>query len=291
MGITSRWSLPPEGIRFLTPKFILAELAVHPLLTGPCPLATGYYPIGLAHKMERQDHSNYLLIYCVAGCGSLDVGLQTFLISPGSLILLPPGMAHRYKADEKEPWSIYWVHFDGPHCQEFYDHLGMRALTENIGLHPEIVSNFEAAFELRRTHHDIDGFIHGCHLLHKLLSLLTLLIKQHRSHPGIAISLNDVQGFMVENIHGQLSLDTLAKHFNLSKYYFSKRFKVLTGYSPIQYFINLKMQRACKWLDSSEYSVKQIGLSLGYEDPYYFSRLFKKTVGFSPVQYRANGHR
>lgn len=291
MAITSRWSLPPEGIRFLTPAFMLAELAAHPLLTGPYPLATGYYPNGHAHKMERWDHSNYLLIYCAAGVGSLEVNGQKLEISPGSLILLPPGIAHRYQADEKEPWSIYWVHFDGPHSQEFYEHLGMRALTENIGLHPEIISNFEAAFELRRTHHDIDGFIHGCHLLHKLLSLLTLLIKQHRSHPGIAISLNDVQGFMIENIHGQMSLDTLAKHLKLSKYYFSKRFKALTGYSPIQYFINLKMQRACEWLDSSEYSVKQVGLSLGYDDPYYFSRLFKKTVGLSPVQYRESRHK
>lgn len=291
MSITSRWSLPSDGIRFLTPAFVLPQLVAHPLLTGPYPLATGYYPNGHAHKMQRQDHDNYLLIYCVAGRGLLEVEQQAFSILPGSLILLPPGVSHRYEADEEEPWSIYWVHFEGPHSQAFYQHLGMRALTEDIGLHPQIVSNFEAAFELRRTHHDVDGFIHACHLLHKLLSQLTLLIKHHRSHPGIAISLQEIQGFMFEHIHGQLNLDTLAERLKLSKYYFSKRFKALTGYSPIQYFINLKMQRACQWLDGSQDSVKQIGLSLGYEDPYYFSRLFKKTVGLSPLQYRESKHK
>lgn len=91
---------------------------------------------------------------------------------------------------------------------------------------------------------------------------------------------------MRNNIHQDLSLDTLAHYSRLSKFHFSKKFKELTDTSPIQHFINMKMQYACSELDNKNDSIKHIAESLGYADPYYFSRLFKKIVGMSPKQYR-----
>ena len=53
----------------------------------------------------------------------------------------------------------------------------------------------------------------------------------------------------------------------------------------------MKMQQACDLLDASRQTVKQIALSLGYEDVYYFSRLFKQVIGLSPAQYRQSKYR
>ena len=91
---------------------------------------------------------------------------------------------------------------------------------------------------------------------------------------------------MRENLHQDLNLDTLAHYSQLSKFHFAKKFKELTDTSPIQYFINMKIQQACFQLDNTQETIKQIAASLGYHDPYYFSRLFKKMVGMSPKQYR-----
>ena len=52
----------------------------------------------------------------------------------------------------------------------------------------------------------------------------------------------------------------------------------------------MKIQRACFELDNTRKTIKQIGETLGYNDPYYFSRIFKKMVGMSPKQYRDSGH-
>ena len=56
--------------------------------------------------------------------------------------------------------------------------------------------------------------------------------------------------------------------------------------SPIEYFIHLKMQKACQLLYTEDSRVKQIAALLGYDDPYYFSRLFKKYMNTSPETYR-----
>jgi AraC-like DNA-binding protein len=66
----------------------------------------------------------------------------------------------------------------------------------------------------------------------------------------------------------------------------SKKYKALTGYSPIQHFIHMKMERACYLLDSGQQPVGEVAERLGYQDAQYFSRLFKKVVGLSPSDYR-----
>ncbi|TKC57159.1 AraC family transcriptional regulator [Pedobacter hiemivivus] len=54
----------------------------------------------------------------------------------------------------------------------------------------------------------------------------------------------------------------------------------------MDYFIHLKMQRACQFLYANETKIKTIALDLGYEDPFYFSRVFKRYIGMSPKQYK-----
>jgi AraC-like DNA-binding protein len=92
-----------------------------------------------------------------------------------------------------------------------------------------------------------------------------------------------------KNIHRTLTLSEMAEHAHLSKSHFSRLFKEQTGYSPMDYFIHLKIQHACMLL-STRMKVREIALQVGYDDPYYFSHSFKKVVGISPVQYRSRLH-
>lgn len=94
--------------------------------------------------------------------------------------------------------------------------------------------------------------------------------------------------YMKENLSNKLSVEEIARRFNLSTSYFSTVFKKNTGMSPIDYFIQLKIQRACQLLYIDDSKIKKIAADLGYDDPYYFSRAFKKCMGISPEQYKLN---
>jgi AraC-like DNA-binding protein len=79
----------------------------------------------------------------------------------------------------------------------------------------------------------------------------------------------------------------MSDYLEISASHFSLIFQKKTGYSPLNYFNQLKIQEACHYLDFSDQKVNQISMLIGFEDPFYFSRIFAKTMGLSPSEYRS----
>lgn len=93
-------------------------------------------------------------------------------------------------------------------------------------------------------------------------------------------------GLMRGCLNQSLAVNQLARMANISPSHFFAVFKKQTGFAPLDYFIRLRMQRACELLDATELAVKEVANELGYEDPYYFSRLFKSVSQVAPTEYR-----
>ena len=63
------------------------------------------------------------------------------------------------------------------------------------------------------------------------------------------------------------------------------------GISPLAYRENLRFQQACRMLQSTDLSVKEISERLGYCDQLYFSAAFRKRAGVPPSVYRREKYR
>ena len=288
MPVSSNWPLQPGAVRFFVPHFVVQTLAHHPLSQDLYIQAVGFYPKARGHRMQRSSHEDHLLMYCSAGKGTVEVAGQSAAVCKGDLILLPQGTPHHYRADTSDPWSLYWVHFSGQHSQAFVDHLALPPQTWvlPVGLHAKLLADFDALLSVRATGYNMKAFIHAAQVLKQCLTYLALLTTNQVRQTGHYLDLQAIQALMEEHLHGPLDLDMLADHARLSKFHFSKRYKALTGYSPIQHFIHLKIERACYLLDISDQSVGDVAQALGYEDAHYFSRLFRKVTGVSPSAYR-----
>jgi AraC-like DNA-binding protein len=91
---------------------------------------------------------------------------------------------------------------------------------------------------------------------------------------------------MHTKINSIVTLNELAAYVNLSVTHFSTIFRKHTGYSPIEYFNHLKIQKACQYLSFTPMPVKEIAHTIGIDDQYYFSRMFNRLMGMSPTEYR-----
>ncbi|MFV0279068.1 MAG: AraC family transcriptional regulator [Parahaliea sp.] len=288
MSSPSQWPLPPQGVRLLTPAFLLEQLHRHPLTRDCYPTAMGYYPQARGHRMRRPRHDDNLLLYCVEGHGRLRLDDTRYPIATGDLVLLPQGLAHSYTAARGEPWTLYWVHFQGVSSGLFMEYMGYRngRPVTRVGLAPALATAFHSLLSVARTGYSSRAFINAANQLRHLCTQFALAAnREQASHPA-GLDLEALQAYMQDNIHQGLELDDLAAVAHLSKYHFSGRYKALTGYSPIKHFLHMKIEYACQLLDSSDLSVKAIATAVGYQDPLYFSRLFRKTMGLSPRDYR-----
>ncbi|MBZ0274908.1 MAG: AraC family transcriptional regulator [Anaerolineae bacterium] len=98
-------------------------------------------------------------------------------------------------------------------------------------------------------------------------------------------------GKTLNAIHGQpeqpWTLDSLAQVAGLSRSFFSERFTVAVGESPMKYLTRWRVQLATTWLgDDDHLTVEQIAHRLGYSSAFAFSKAFKRLTGSAPTAYR-----
>jgi AraC family transcriptional regulator len=82
------------------------------------------------------------------------------------------------------------------------------------------------------------------------------------------------------------SLQALANESGYSRVHFVRMFKAATGYSPHNYLLNLKLERARDLLRNPSKSLIDIALDCGFSSHSHMSRLFHKIVGVTPSAYR-----
>ena len=285
MTRTSQWPLPPGSTRYLVPEPVALELAGHPLTRELYPLAFGHYRHAAGHHMHRQQHSDNLLIYCTDGQAWLNVSGEPLTVTAGDLLLLPRGAAHRYTADPGQPWTVYWVHFSGALADLFTAQLGFgERWIRHVGQQSRLLVDFNGLLAVQHSGYRLTRLIHASNRLRQLLTAIPLCSDVTAAAPALAI--DDIHAFMREHLDERLSLEQLAELAGLSSAHFATRYKAITGESPIQHFLHLKIEHACQLLDTTSLTFRAISHQLGYDDNYYFSRLFKKVIGHSPQVYR-----
>ncbi|HTN36966.1 MAG TPA: AraC family transcriptional regulator [Arachidicoccus sp.] len=281
-----------EGQRAIVlPRTILSNYcSTNPMISRAYITDIGYYPKAKHHYRERTAGIDQnILIYCQDGKGSARIGNMDFNIQPGEYILIPAGTPHRYEADAGSPWSIYWVHFKGDHAHLMVNHNmhKMGTFKGAISFQQKRIQLFEEMYANLLMGYSPDNlcFVNSC-FTYYLSSFVFPDNYNHTDKEGSNDTVHNAIAFMQEHIDQILSLEAMAAHVNLSISHFSFLFKKKTGFSPIEHFKHLKVQKACQYLLFTDLRIKEIADKLGIEDPYYFSRMFSKVMGMSPASYR-----
>ncbi|HTN21689.1 MAG TPA: AraC family transcriptional regulator [Pelobium sp.] len=251
----------------------------------------GFFPDAKYQFIEENDgREEYVLIYCVKGYGVAVINHKIFHISPGDFFLIPAHTPFSYYADKIKPWTIYWFFFKGDAIQEIAD-LFIKSANSYKGYLPyneERVKLFNRIYRCLEQGYGQENLVIINMCLLNLISSFVLITADSKGRPDkLQLLVNSSIQFMKEHTEGNLNLTEIAGNVNLSVSHFSSIFKRITGISPMTYYNDIKIQKACEYLKYSNTLVKEISYKLGIFDVHYFSRLFAKTMGVTPLKFRA----
>ncbi|TPH17343.1 GlxA family transcriptional regulator [Litorilituus lipolyticus] len=96
-----------------------------------------------------------------------------------------------------------------------------------------------------------------------------------------------IQFWLRTNLHSELSLSEVAEQFGLSQRSFTRRFKAAVGVRATQYWQQLRIEAAKDLLASSNLTIQEVAVHVGYQDQGHLTKLFKTHLGLTPKKYRA----
>jgi AraC-like DNA-binding protein len=88
------------------------------------------------------------------------------------------------------------------------------------------------------------------------------------------------------NLGEPLTLDDLAAAANFSKFHFSRMFLQATGVPPHRFLIALRLQKAKELFLTTDWTVVDVSVHVGYASVGTFTTRFCRSVGLSPTAYR-----
>lgn len=276
----------------ILPYWVVENMGNNPMMNDLYIHSLGYFPCAKYHYIDRSSGCpENVLIYCTRGSGWFKIDDQIYEVSENQFVILPANIPHRYGASERDPWSIYWIHFKGYKSALFAEMYG-----KTISISPadnsridERFKLFEEIYNVLLESHEEKMLQYSNFCLAYFLGSISYIEAYRNSNTrnkyGTSL-INLATHYMNENIEKKLKLNDIADHFGYSASYFYRLFYKNMGIPPIEYFNQLKIQRSCHHLLNSAMHVNQIAVKVGFDDPYYFSRMFKKHTGMSPTQYR-----
>lgn len=234
-------------------------------------------------------HDAYEILYVIEGAGRMVVEGTLFDINPGTLLVIRPFEYHSMQLDPSSPYERYVLHFsEGDLVNDALKLLntmlegveGSGKLYTAAALSKNVRPVFER-FDTAESLPDNEKSIYVKTLLSELMVFLSVSGGEH-------IGINEgelgarVIRYLNENIYRNISLDTLARRFFVSKYYLCRAFKKHNGVS-VHGYVNHKRVLYAKQLIEQGETASGAAYKVGFGDYSSFYRAYVKIIGKAPT--------
>jgi AraC-like DNA-binding protein len=127
----------------------------------------------------------------------------------------------------------------------------------------------------------------------QLIDELFIIITRHltkqnnraRDFPKVFMQLEQA---LRQNLSQQWTVEEMAAIAGMGTTLFNEKVKSYTGFTPLNYLINIRISEAIKLLKKKDVSITDIALDTGFYSSQHFSTTFKKLTGYTPSEFRKN---
>ncbi len=153
----------------------------------------------------------------------------------------------------------------------------------------KIIEKFKTIAKLYQDEDDINRFE-----IRKEILKTVILISEHIGGEANASiptftrfpEIQKAIAFIEENYKRDIYLDDIAKHATMSRSYLSTEFKAVTGISPYNYLLTIRIEKAVEALKTGNEKIITIAYECGFTNLTAFNKAFKRIVGMTPTELR-----
>jgi AraC-like DNA-binding protein len=229
----------------------------------------------------------YYLVFISKGCGIFEsAASKSRHINAGNCFMLFPGEWHRYKPATESGWEEYWVGFKGAYIESLMGKVFSKSDPfVTTGLNDTLLKLFHQLID------DIQKAAAGYHqiiagITMQMLGVVHSFYTNNCAGNTTFRLIEEAKFLLRESIQSPDNIERIVKKLPVSYSKLRKDFKAVTGESPNQYQLNLRLEKAKELLTSTSLSVSEIAYQTGFESVFYLSRIFKSKNNVSPRAYR-----
>lgn len=244
------------------------------------PIAVGEFYCNSNYNVERTtNYDSILALYVLDGSVTLQQNGNTLTAYKNELLLVDCYKPHKYFADTAA--HTLWVHFDGNNSRQWFDEIKLKK-GQKIKCNRQTAdcfSNIIKYINSNQNEYDIS------YLLYSLLCLISKVNEFNYESKKIN-SIEKSKDFILSNYDKNISVSEIADPALMSASFFSKVFKETTGFSPYDYLLSVRLDKAKELLQKTDDSVQNIAFKTGFNSTSNFIYFFKKETGISPLKFR-----
>lgn len=256
--------------------------------------------------VERHWHDTVEILYIVNGEFSFEINLENYLLKEGDICFLNREDLHQITGHGSG--TVHDVLIFDPKILDFSypDELEENIISPFLThrqilspvMHPDhagysaVLSLFQEIAETAAKKPS-DWYI----LCKLMLLRLFCAIKELKFFvtAEVALSASDkikidrykkLVSYIEDHYPEQITLDQLGAVISCNTQYLCRFFREITGTSPVQYLIGIRIEHACTLLRETKKPILEIGMDCGFENASYFIRKFRQLRGCTPKEYR-----
>lgn len=165
---------------------------------------------------------------------------------------------------------------------------------------PEHVNELTKVFQSKKISippHELVKYTELCNVLKKQPTMVYLRLAEilHALNEGCTADtettekeseVSHIVEYIDKNYEFIESLDSIAKHFYVSRSHLCRMFKKATGMTVVTYLNEVRITNACKMLADTDYSITDVYIKCGFNYSSYFANVFKKVTGQTPTEFK-----
>jgi len=255
-------------------------------------------------SLKSEAHKSLRFYYVIDGKFEWVIDKQHYILYPGDLAIILPGQEFGGQKQFFDIGTISWLNialskfeFNGKMVLGKWSSLGeneSRTIGKILMLKSTpVLSNLkEGGILLHHIQQEITnqeiGYVTRVNQLIDELFILVArqLTRQSNSRRDFPQTFMKLEQSLRDNLSHQWTVEEMAALVGLGHTSFSERVKNFTGFSPLNYLINIRISEAIKLLKRQDVNVTDIALDVGFYSSQHFATTFKKLTGYTPSQFR-----